>query len=303
MTRKIDFYGESLSVYKANLHMHSVTSDGVFTLSELVALYKQKGYDILAATDHWAANRVSEVESGEMLLVSGMEYHPVGPRGLRLHLVALNVPEDFENPSEMPFQDAMECVRNAGGETVLAHPYWSGFNCADIMQIKNIIGIEVYNTSTRYIGKAYNMQVWDNILQMGYFLPAIAVDDTHRVCDLFRGWTMVCAREKTVEATMDALKSGSFYSSQGPEFYKLSFENNIFSAEFSSCEEVIIMGDCAFGRPLAGPGFEAGKVDELDKVKAVTSLSVEIPSGLSYIRCQIRDANGRYAWSNPIKLK
>ena len=302
MTAQIDFLGEKLNAYKANLHMHSTTSDGTYSLSELVGFYGNEGYDILTATDHHIANSVSEIDCGDLLLMSGMEFHPIGPRGILLHLIAMNVPEDFKDPSKLPYQKAIECVRDAGGECILAHPYWCGLNCSDIMGIKNIIAIEVYNTSTRYIGKDYNMQVWDNILQLGYHLPAIAVDDTHQPRDFFRGWTMICCKEKTNSAIMDALKKGTFYASQGPEIYKIGFEENIFSIECSPCEEIIVIGDCSFGRCGTVPGFEALTTEDINKTKEMTAFKTEIPESYSYIRCQIRDKYGKYAWSSPIKL-
>jgi hypothetical protein len=304
MSGKINFYGKKLNTYKANLHMHSTASDGIYTLSEVVKCYSDNGYDVLAATDHRKANYVSEINCENVLLISGMEFHPMGPRGIPLHLVALNIPEDFENPSDLPYQEAIERVRAAGGECILAHPYWCGLNYADIMDIKNIIAIEVYNTSTRYIGKAYNMQVWDELLQFGYHLPAIAVDDTHGASDLFRGWTMICAEENTPVAVLEALKKGAFYATQGPDIYSLNFENNIFSIECSPCEEVIVMSNCSFGCCGTVPGFGAGSLEETSKTKEIASFQTEIPAdaGLSYIRCQIRDKNGNYAWSSPIKL-
>lgn len=42
--------------YKANLHTHSNASDGDVPLSEMVELYYQAGYDILAMTDHGVIN-------------------------------------------------------------------------------------------------------------------------------------------------------------------------------------------------------------------------------------------------------
>ena len=38
--------------YKANLHTYSTISDGEIPLDEVKALYKSKGYQILAMTDH-----------------------------------------------------------------------------------------------------------------------------------------------------------------------------------------------------------------------------------------------------------
>ncbi|MDD5728530.1 MAG: CehA/McbA family metallohydrolase [Victivallales bacterium] len=301
---EIDFYGEKLNVYKANLHMHSTTSDGRYPLPTLVELYREKGYDILAATDHRTTNRVSEIASGDLLLLSGIEIHPAGPRGILLHLVALNVPEDFADPSHLPYWEAIERVREAGGECILAHPYWCGLNCADIAEIENFIAIEVYNTSTRYIGKAYNMQIWDELLETGRHLPAIAVDDTHNTHDFFRGWTMICARENTVTAVMEALKNGSFYASQGPFIHAINFKDNVFSIECSPCEEIIVMSDRSFGFCGTVPGFKAATLDEANKTREMTSFTTKIPDdlGLTYIRCQLKDGNGNYAWSSPLKL-
>jgi hypothetical protein len=304
MTAKINLYGEELNTYKANFHMHSTVSDGKFSMAELIDLYQEQGYDILAATDHYVTNPVSKIDSGGLLLMSGMEFHPDGPRGIKWHLVALNVPEDFKNPSELPCQEAIEAVRKAGGECILAHPYWSGFNCADLMGIKNLIALEVFNTDTRYIGKGCSVQLWDNLLQMGCHLPAVAVDDTHNPRDFFGGWTMICAKEKTPTAVMDALKSGSLYASQGPDFHKISFENNIFSVECSPCEEIIVMSNGSFGRCGNMSGFEAATPEERNDTKEITSFETEIPAdiGLTYLRCQIRDKKGRYAWSSPVRL-
>jgi len=304
MTAKINFYGEELNTYKANFHMHSTVSDGKLPLIDTVNLYRKEGYDILAATDHYTTNPVSELDTGDLLLMSGMEFHPKGPRNTVLHFVALNVPEGFPNPSEMPAQNAIEAVRAAGGECIFAHPYWSGFSSAEIMEFKNLLAVEVYNTDTRYIGKGNSVQTWDELWNRGCCLPGVAVDDTHNPRDFFGGWTMICAKEKTTESVMDALKTGSIYASQGPVFHKLSFENNIFSVECSPCEEILVTSNGSFGRCGNMVGYEATIPEERNDKKEMTSFETEIPhpTNLTFLRCQIRDKEGRYAWSSPIKI-
>lgn len=42
--------------YKANLHTHSNASDGDYSITEMVQLYYDRGYDILAMTDHGVIN-------------------------------------------------------------------------------------------------------------------------------------------------------------------------------------------------------------------------------------------------------
>jgi hypothetical protein len=306
MKKQINLFGKELNCYKTNLHSHTTNSDGVFSPEELCSIYENEGYDVLAITDHYKTNQVSKIETEEMLLISGMEYHPGGPRNITLHLLALNIPEDFQHPSKLPFQESIEAVRKAGGECILAHPYWSGLNTADIMEVKDIIGVEIYNATCRRIGKSDSTQTWDNILDLGDFLPATAADDTHRAQDLFHGWTMVCAKEKTPEAIMEAIKTRSIYASQGPEFTHLSYQDGTFSLECTPCTEVVITGNLHFGRCGAMPGLGADSVEAAKnpEIKEITSFSADIPTdaGLTYVRCQITDKNGKRAWSPPVEV-
>ena len=38
--------------YKANFHLHTTNSDGRRSPEEVIALYREQGYDVLAITDH-----------------------------------------------------------------------------------------------------------------------------------------------------------------------------------------------------------------------------------------------------------
>ena len=51
---------EGKTWYKGNLHLHTTVSDGVKTPEEAYELYRSRGYDFIARTDHWHAS-----ESGE----------------------------------------------------------------------------------------------------------------------------------------------------------------------------------------------------------------------------------------------
>ena len=127
-----DPFGTGLKGFKTNLHTHTTLSDGRMSHDDICKHYCDAGYNILALTDHRQANKVNEIDDLGMTLISGMEIHPQGPRDIQLHIVALNVPEDFENPSDLPYQDAIAAVRQAGGECILAHPYWCGLTSADV---------------------------------------------------------------------------------------------------------------------------------------------------------------------------
>ena len=54
--------------FKGNLHTHTTASDGKLPPEECYALYKSKGYDFLARTDHWKVSEPGDYAG--MLLLS-----------------------------------------------------------------------------------------------------------------------------------------------------------------------------------------------------------------------------------------
>jgi hypothetical protein len=310
----VDFYGKKLNTYRANLHTHTTNSDGKFTPDEVLKLYADAGYDVMCLTDHMRTNRLAELDPHGMLLISGVELHPAGGRIRRSHLLAVNVPGDFDisaarasETGENYMQQTVDAVNAAGGLCFFAHPYWCGFRAGEIAALHGLAGLEVYNTSTRYIGRAYNMQLWDELCDMGHPLPALAVDDTHRPRDLFMGWTEICCEERTLECVVDALRRGSFYATQGPRFKRLSFENGIFEAEFTPVTSAIGLSNQCRGFCAGVPNFTGdGSAPEITSCRFDLSninSSKKTFIDCSYLRCQIIDAEGRHAWSNPIPIR
>ena len=301
----IEFYGKKLNAFRANLHTHSTTSDGKFTPDEVMERYSAEGYDVMCMTDHYKTNRLADIDPHGMLLLSGVELHPAGGRVVRSHMLCVNVPEDFVTeamiappvPGENRMQQLVDAVNAAGGLCYLAHPYWCGFRSEEIAALHGLAGIEVYNTSTRYIGKEYNMQIWDELLDAGFRYTALAVDDMHWEHDLFKGWTVILAPDKSPRSILHALEHGDFYASQGPSFERITLENGILSADFSPVMAAIAMrrqkgGYCAAIEDAMGPGSEN---------KPVTHLELDVSKFQdNYLRIQLRDAQGRMAWSNPV---
>lgn len=65
--------GEKGHFYKANLHCHSTKSDGKLTPEELKEAYKQKGYSVLAYSDHDALHCNYELTDSEFLALTAYE--------------------------------------------------------------------------------------------------------------------------------------------------------------------------------------------------------------------------------------
>lgn len=297
--KKINFYGKELPVFRAALHTHTTNSDGKFSPEQLIYMYSNAGYDVLAFTDHRQTNPVATYDGKDMTLLSGTELHPMGPHGQRWHLLSLGVPEDFPCEDAPDGQAAIDAVKAAGGLVFLAHPHWSGFSAADLMTLQDYDGIEIYNTSARRIGKGYNDQCWQDMMNADNYCPAIAVDDIHYPGDLFGAWTGIIAPDKSPESLLHALKTGSFYSSQGPEFTRLEVKDNVFEAEFTEAVEAVLISKFSAGRMATLPDWPFP-----GEQRRITSMRIELPPEFpNVIRCKITDARGRSAWSNPIVFK
>ncbi len=296
----MNYFGTELNAYKANLHTHCTRSDGKMDPGEVIRRYRDAGYDAIAFTDHHTTNDIASYDGLGMTLLSGAEIHPVNERyNTRWHLLCLGVPHWLRCSGYASPQEVISAVHAAGGLVYCAHPYWSGFGADEVAKLQDLDGIEVYNTSCRYIGRDYNMQIWDQLLGGGFRYPALAVDDTHTERDLFRGWTAILAPENTPEALLEALLLRRFYASQGPVIHRLSWKDGVFEADFSPCASVVLVTSRERGACL--------RIPEADGPLATTCRFEPVREGLRkwhrYFRLQLQDAQGRYAWSNPIYLE
>ncbi|MBP5300500.1 MAG: CehA/McbA family metallohydrolase, partial [Victivallales bacterium] len=231
MSHPVQYYGRHLMAYRASLHTHSTVSDGSFTPAEVIAMYAERGYDILAFTDHSATNPVSTYDPKGLTLISGMEIHPQGPRGERWHLLALGIPEDFPNPvtgAETTMQQCINAVREAGGIPFCAHPAFCGFHSEDLASLEGLAGLEVFNSDCRFAGKGSSEHIWNELADQNILLNAIAVDDMHARMDFGCNWTMLLV-EKTLspQAILNALRNGDFYATQGPQIYFIDFHDGV----------------------------------------------------------------------------
>lgn len=287
------YFGKELNAYRANLHTHTTTSDGQFTPQQVIGFYSMRGYDVLNFSDHRKTNDLAGLDGKGMTLLSGIELHPRHPRFDFWHLLAVNVPYGFPGEFETA-QEAVDAVNAAGGLIFGAHPYWCGIRSEELLALKGLAGIEVYNTSTRYIGKDLNMQIWDELLDAGWICPAIAVDDNHSMQDLFHGWTMILAEDKSPASLVDALKKGNYYATQGPEFTRIEQDGYMLHAEFTEVVSAMVVGRFASGGPVTVPGrpFPGDNV-------TCRELTIDLRRCRTAGRIQLRDAAGNYAWSNP----
>ncbi len=278
--------------FKANLHTHTTTSDGDTPVVGRCRQYREHGYQVIALTDHDKTNDVAAFCAEDFLVISGLETHPPCPGMGVYHFVCLDLPQDFHFVGEMDAQARIDAVKSAGGEVIIGHPYWCGMNVNHLLPLKGPFAVEVYNATCAKSGKGFSSVHWDDLIDAGRILPAVAVDDVHYGRDIFMGWTMIKAKELTTQAVMDALRAGCYYSSCGPEIVDARIEDGKLKVKCSPALEIHFLAQRACGETFYADGGEP-----------LTYAECAVNPGWNYVRVEVIDAQFKHAWTNPFVLR
>lgn len=285
--------------YKGNLHTHTTNSDGDWSPDRVAAEYKANGYDFLFITDHRRVTDVSGLSEAGFLVLSGDEIDAGSTElGHRYHLVALNLKEPISERDALTVQEIIDLARSKGAEVIVGHPYWSGLTINDVVHLDGYVGIEIFNTTCFVsIGKGHSVVHWDGLLARGRQVWGFAVDDAHehfndhRPIDICKAWIMAKLPELTEAEVMLAIKSGRFYSSNGPSIYDISVRDAKISVSTSEVKVVNFIADVSRGESFTAMGDGS-----------LTGAEYRIRGSERYIRVECFDKDGRAAWSNPVVL-
>ena len=214
--------------YKGNLHTHTTVYDGKKPPEEVIALYREHGYDFLSLTDHWKHSETRMTEDG-MLLLGGCEYNINGADVLAgvFHVVAVGEREpaalDREKANGIyTAQDIIDAVHDVGGIAILAHPAWSLDTCEQIMPLDGFDGVEIYNSVSGlpHNCRPYSGEVIDQLAVRKKIFTCMGADDSHfydgEAC---MSYIYVQADMLTEEAILDAIRAGRVMATQGPRFF------------------------------------------------------------------------------------
>lgn len=281
--------------YKGNLHMHTTNSDGHLSPEAAMEVYRSAGYDFVAITDHWYQSE--EVKKENFLVLSGTEidsgdminspvYHIIGV-GMDKKIPLR--PDTNRNPQEL-----IDAIREAGGIAILAHPTWSVTDPACVMELKNLSGVEIYNTISDIPfgngARADASVYFDLWATKGFAYPAMAADDSHEYHgEQTTSYIMVNAKGLTKQDIFAAIAEGSFYASQGPEFVQIVKEGNKIRLECRGAKTAVFYSNCIWSE---------------DRIKNVSGGSAEykISKFDRYVRIELIDENGMRAWCTPIMV-
>lgn len=284
--------------WRGNLHCHSTKSDGKLTPSEVVAAYRSHGYDFIALTDHfmakfgWPVTDTSGFRDESFTTIFGAELHTgETDLGEPWHFVGIGLPLDFApvRECESPAELARRAVE-AGAFVGLAHPNRYSLTLEEALRIEAAQAIEIFNyTTVTHNDRAESWWICDQLLARGRQMLAFGADDAHFNLrpDGFGCWVQVKSPELDPDQLLLALKTGEFYTSQGPELLDVSYANGQIHVACSPVSGIYVSGRGSVARQSRGSNLTEATFP-LDPFRG------------AYFRVTVIDAQGRHAWSNPI---
>ena len=254
--------------YKANLHCHTVLSDGHWTKEQVKAEYQKRGYSIVAFTDHRHYGWHPELMDDTFIPIAAFEADlngPFPPSGsfqwvktyhlnfydtdpaARGGFTAVQPPQRY---GDLEALNGFIAQMNADGFLCCYnHPYWSLQDTNDYKDLKGVFAMEIYNHGCELDGLyGYAPQAYDEMLRAGQKLFCVSTDDNHDSfapgdprCDSFGGFTMFKLERLSYAGVIEALKKGDFYASTGPELHELYIRDGALHVACSPVEKIYVV--------------------------------------------------------------
>ena len=286
---QIDLFGKQR--LKINLHTHTTLSDGKKSPDEVLARYREEGYDAVALTDHWYYGKSGEFDG--MTILSGGEYNIGGSdcRNGVFHIVGFGMTREPSVTLSMTAQQLIDAIHDAGGLVDLAHPAWSLNTLEQILPLAHVDVTEIYNTVSG-LGmsrRADSSLIVDMLASAGRVYPLIAADDAHYYTgDECVSWIMAEAEVNSRESILDAIRNGRFSATQGPEIH-MTQENDEFVVRCTPASEIVFFSNLVWTpRAFTGDG--------------ITEARYKPRNGECFLRAEVKDKNGKRAWTNIVTL-
>ena len=283
--------------FKANLHTHTNISDGDFSPEEIKKRYREKGYSVVAFTDHEVFVRHNDLSDENFLALNGYElavnenrpgkdfqfvktYHlnlyaetpaAVCPPCFNENNIWIEhskqyVTEEMRQiryPLRYSVADINEIVRRSnesGFFVCYNHPVWSMQNPADYLGLKGLWGMEVYNTASDVVSLTDTDVPYSYMLEAGNKLYPVAADDAHKAEHIGGGFTMIDAKDLSYRSVIEALKRGDFYASVAPEIYKLYIDRGVLYVKTSPCAKICMLTNRRYTVCRAGKNVEEAEI-------------------------------------------
>ena len=273
---------------KAGFHCHTVNSDGGMSPEETVSYYRNKGYHCIGITDHFIVTPIEHLSDENFVAIDATE------NGGNPDIIGVGVTSAI--PEEEPLAKRAKELSAQGGFTIAAHPTYCAVTPDVYLDCPDLMAMEILNA---YCDEAYTnglaTELWDMLLGQGKRIWGVAGDDAHLnpkkryYSDAGKAWVEIWAKEFSRQAILTALKSGAFFSTQGPRFQTIGIQKTRIQL---TCTPVAQVRWRTFGK--------VGFVDYASPGENLTRS--ELPEWFqpnAFVRIELVDAQGNKAWSNP----
>jgi hypothetical protein len=312
--------------WKGDLHMHTVHSDGNWTIAELITGARKTGLDFIVITDHNTASHHEEIDrlskgSRQPLVLRGEEITTYGG-----HTNAWGLPAgtwiDFRTrPGDNSrIANIAAQAHRAGALISINHPFvlCGGCSWSYDPAARDFDSIEVWNGPWDFTDEPA-VKMWDKILQSGRRITAIASSDSHRPdTPIGKPATHVAATVLSLRSLLQSIRRGHVFLTDGTDRVVLNFEAERKSGPSRSRT---VIGD-ELRLPAAGPVrfliatpvappdatvslISNGEVIQSFPAKTGPPQVVEIDCRRdAYFRLEVRDGTkGMLALTNPIYVR
>ena len=298
---------------KGDFHMHTIYSDGHFTLDELVEKAQKRGLNFIFSTEHntFSANMTWGKHVTENLLIGrGIE---VTSHGGHWNAIGL-LPEQYIDPlihdksdPDASLVQAVREVHKVDGFGIINHPFAECKCCSWTYSFhQDMDAIEVWNGPWRRYPEDRSNELavakWDELLREGKVFTATGGSDIHEdKFEIAEPCTRVLAEETSVNAIIGALRRRHCYMVRHPE-YELEFT-------LDRTGESAGVGDWLEGSEgvrakvrLRGiPACETRIITDQGIRHRSTEKAMDVPVYGRYVRVEVRSDEGdMLGMTNPI---
>ena len=225
LTRRVA--GNGMRWWRGDLHMHTVHSDGDWTIAELLSSARSCGLDFISITDHNTSSHHSEIDqlrslANQLLVLRGEEVTTYGGHSNVWGLPSGSWIDFRAHPGDSVRMSKIAASAHRLGALVsINHPFaicggcaWSYYD-----SLRDFDAMEVWNGDWD-ASDELALAMWDRLLQSGRRITAIASSDSHRAANAIgKPTTNLASHGLTETAILTAIQRGRAYlttSSEGP---------------------------------------------------------------------------------------
>lgn len=314
--------------YKANLHTHTMVTDGWMNPQTVVEKYRERGYRLLAITDHCTVTyprqqfskfsigskadqrikqKTRKPKEDEPISPGDAEFRDVDPARMgmvdipggefwfRKHELNVFFADDYPSDTErfldtLGTKSGIACLNHPGRYQFLVAWYTDQFR-----RYNHLVGLEVFNCGNRYPN---DRRLWDSILtEMASVRPVwgFSNDDMHSMRDLGRNWNVFLLPEADRESIRHAMENGVTYFIYAPKGHRGVPVPTIRSIRVSAEQGSIRMEASDYQSIV---WISHGQIVHKGKKFPIKKL----PPGGKYVRAELHGAEGSIVCTQPFIL-